>query len=238
MIKQKSGDQTDQMREALHRQMLSTVSHDLKTPLATVIGSLEIMERLHDKLTPEKRAQLLRSALSEAYRLDGFITNILDMMKLEGETITVKHEICDIRSLVQDCLIRLGPKRETARFSVPNPEDSFIIRTDPMLFSRAVGLLLDNAIKHSGAEPEITISFYQNAGETHFIVKDNGGGIPPGKEEEIFCKYARLSKFDRQNAGTGLGLTICRAMVSVLGGTVKAASAPEGGGVFSVILPA
>src|SRR4051812_36475440 len=98
----------EQERERLHRIVLSSVSHDLKTPLACIIGSLEIFERTKEKLTLEKRNTLINTALQEAYRLDSFITNILDMAKFESDAVKVKKEVCVMELLLEDCLILLG----------------------------------------------------------------------------------------------------------------------------------
>src|ERR1700722_172856 len=90
----------DEHRERIHRQMLSSVSHDLKTPLASIIGSLEVYEHLHDKLPEERKRALLRVALQEAYRLDSFVTNILDMAKFENNSVKARKEATDIKSLI------------------------------------------------------------------------------------------------------------------------------------------
>ncbi len=98
----------DEEREQLHRQMLSSVSHDLKTPLASIIGSLEVYERMKDKLPEEKKTTLIHVALQEAYRLDNFITNILDMARFENHIVKPHYERTEITAIVSDCLLRLN----------------------------------------------------------------------------------------------------------------------------------
>lgn len=227
----------EQTREQLHRQMLSTVSHDLKTPLATMIGSLEIYTRMHDKLSPEKRAMLVQSALSEAYRLDHFITNILDMAKLEGGLVGTKPESVELRSLIDDAITRLGPRAKLHTIQVIPEGKISPITTDPMMLGRAVGLVIDNATKHAGKNATIDVRY--GGEEKHFFihVDDNGSGIPANKEEEIFSKYTRIARSDQQNAGTGLGLAICRQMMRLLGGSVTAQNRPEGGARFTLSCP-
>jgi K+-sensing histidine kinase KdpD len=229
----------DETREKIHREMLSAVSHDLKTPLATVIGSLEIYTRMGAKISEEKRVQLIASALSEAYRLDKFITNILDMAKLEGGMVKIKNERSDLRSLLEDALIRLGPKREKGEISVVPCNEHTIVFTDPMLLSRAIGLVLDNALRHGGKQPKVIIEYScDDSVETSFVrVRDHGPGIPEGKEEEIFSKYTRLARADQQNAGTGLGLAICRRIMQVMGGSVSVRNHPDGGAEFTLRFP-
>lgn len=228
----------EKTREQIHRQMLSTVSHDLKTPLATIIGSLEIYTRMAAKLSDEKKATLIQSALGEAYRLDSFITNILDMAKLEGGMIAARYERFELKPLLQDCLTRLGPRGKLNQIHFKSLSDITSAHTDPMLFGRAISLVLDNAIKHAGKDATITIT-YGRDGENHAIVRvhDTGPGVPSGKEEEIFSKYTRFAKSDQQNAGTGLGLAICRHIMLLLGGDVGVQYSPDGGAMFELRCP-
>lgn len=228
----------EQAREVLHRQILSTVSHDLKTPLATMIGSLEIFTRMHDKLSPEKRASLIQAALSEAYRLDQFITNILDMAKLEGGLVSVKWEAIDLRSLIDDCITRLGPRAKLHTIHVNQAGATAHIVSDQIMLGRAVGLVLDNAIKHAGKKATIDVR-YGGEGKVFFVsVSDNGLGIAPGREADIFSKYTRIARSDQQNAGTGLGLAICRQMMAIIGGSVIAENIEKGGAKFTLRCPA
>ncbi|HEX7800193.1 MAG TPA: histidine kinase dimerization/phospho-acceptor domain-containing protein, partial [Asticcacaulis sp.] len=139
----------DEIREYLHRQMLSSVSHDLKTPLATIIGSLEVMTMLYDRLSEEKRRSLITSALTEAFRLDYFITNILDMAKFEADAVRPRMEATRLSQMIQDAQARLGPlkARGELRITAAGRDE---LTTDPMLGARAIGLGLHNAYKFGG----------------------------------------------------------------------------------------
>lgn len=228
----------DEMREALHRQILDAVSHDLKTPLATIIGSLEIYSQMAEKLTPEKIELLVATALIEAHRLDSFITNILDMAKLEGDLVKVREEDCDMTHLINDCLARLGPRRLQGDISVKQAGHESIVHADPMLLCRAINLVLENAMKHAGKNPVIEIEYGVENGHGFINVRDHGPGIAEGKETEIFSKYTRFNRADRQNAGTGLGLAICRLVMKLLLGSIEVKNHPEGGAVFLLRFPA
>ena len=227
----------DEAREQIHRQMMSAVSHDLKTPLATIIGSLEVYFRMNDKLTPEKRAMLINSALMEAYRLDNFITNILDMAKLENGLISIKSENVDLGILLRDAVTRLGPRRERGDIRFPENAAPIMVRTDPMLLSRAAGLVLDNALKHAGQRPIIWVDYGVDEMNAFISIRDDGPGIPEGKEEVIFSKYMRYSRSDQQNAGTGLGLSICREIMRSLSGDVSVMNHAQGGAHFTLKFP-
>lgn len=207
-------------RDRLHLQMLSAVSHDLKTPLASVIGSLEIFSKMKEMLSEEKKDMLIQTAIQEAYRLDGFISNILDMARLENGMVKVNPRLYSISQIVKEVLQKLGEQGKKAKINMIAPDYKIDCYTDATLLSRAVQCLLDNALKHGGGKPEIDISFALESDHVKISVQDSGRGIKEEDKEKIFDKYTRLSKKDYQNASTGLGLTLCRSMVHLLEGRV------------------
>ena len=208
-------------RETLHRQMLSAVSHDLKTPLASIIGSLEIYERMGGQLTPAKRETLIKTALVEAYRLDSFLTNILDMAKLENNLVPLRREPTDLRQLLETMVGTLGASRKGKATIAINGPEKFDVNVDGTLLSRAIALLLDNAVKHAGPSPKIDSNYEKPIdGVLTIEIVDDGPGVPMDKRDEIFSKYARLQRGDHQNAGTGLGLSIAQIIAVRLGGDV------------------
>jgi two-component system sensor histidine kinase KdpD len=228
---------TDQERERFHRQILSSVSHDLKTPLASIIGSLEVYERMNARLSPEQRETLIGVALQETYRLDNFITNILDMAKLENGLVKLREERISLNALLEDCVTRLGRRLKGSQVQIENPQGFPQITIDPALLTRAVCLVLDNAVKYGGAPPAIHITYDNTDGFGSVHIKDNGPGVPDGKLETIFSKYTRFARGDQQNAGTGLGLAISREIMRLLKGTITAANGSQGGAVFTLRFP-
>lgn len=238
MSKQPPARETfDETREKVHRAMMSAVSHDLKTPLATIIGSLEIYTRMADKLSAEKKTILMKSALSEAYRLDQFITNILDMAKLESGMVQPTLTPCDLNSIIQDCIKKLGPRGAQYRIELETEHPPFTFLCDAVFLGRAIGLILDNATKHAGKNPLIHIAYGRRPDGIWIHVRDDGPGFPAGSEETIFSKYTRMGRSDQQQAGTGLGLAICRQLMQLLGGSVTASIHPEGGALFTLHYP-
>ncbi len=229
----------DKIREDLHRQILSTVSHDLKTPLATIIGSLEVYQKMYDKLSPEKRQLLLHASLAEAYRLDNFITNILDMTRLEAGVVRASAEVCDIQQIIKDTITRLGPKGLAATVEISISPRAGDLITDPMLLGRALGLVVENSLRHGGGgkAPIIEITSSHN-GHAHSIhVRDHGPGIPENRLEDIFAKYTRFNNADYQNAGTGLGLSIARELMTTIDGKITAQNHAAGGALFMLQFP-
>jgi len=229
----------EQEREQLHRAVLTSVSHDLKTPLSCVIGSLEIYERSKTKLTPDKKNTLINTALQEAYRLDSFITNILDMARLEGGAVKIKKELCVMDLLLEDCLVLLGHRLDECDVRIKAIPTTFPVITDPLLLVRAICIVLDNAAKYGAAQPVISVEYEKVGSRVIICIRDNGPGIPKSKMKEIFSKYARFSIEDHKHSGTGLGLPICREIMRLLGGTVTVANCAGGkGAVFTLTFAA
>lgn len=228
----------DDDREQMHRRLFSAVSHDLKTPLASMIGSLEIHQRMKDRLSEEKREALISTALQEAYRLDNFVTNILDMGKLESGMVKLRKEKVDIGQLVRDCITNMDNRLKHCNLEVEAVAGPILASTAPSLLSRALSLILDNAVKYSGSHPHITLRYWKEGDVVLLSVRDNGRGVPEDQYEKIFEKYTRFVRSDQQNAGTGLGLPICREIMRVLGGAVVV-SAPQDkqGAVFTLRFP-
>jgi K+-sensing histidine kinase KdpD len=229
----------EQERERLYRRVLTSVAHDLKTPLACIVGSLEICGRAKEKLTPENRDALVASALQEAYRLDDFVTNILDMDRMESGTVRPKKELCPMEPLLNDCAASLGPRLHGRGVAVRTVSAPFSVAVDPLLLTRAVGLVLDNAAKYAGPHPAIGMECEKIGNLAVIRIRDNGPGIPEGRLEEIFVKYVRPAASDRRHSGAGLGLSLCREIMRLLGGTVTASNAADGAGaVFTFTLAA
>lgn len=230
----------DAQREHMHRQIFTAVSHDLKTPLSSMIGSLEIHQRMQAKLTDEKKNALIETALQEAYRLDNFVTNILDMAKLESGMLTLRKEPFRLDRLIQDCLTRMDNRLKNSEVTL-NADDAFGLEgeSDTALLCRALMLVMDNAVKYGGEPSKIRVRFGRISPQKMYIdVIDNGSGVPPAQREKIFEKYTRFTKTDLQNAGTGLGLPICRGIMEFMGGSVEMEDAKEGGAQFSLLFPA
>jgi len=228
----------DEERERIHRQMLSSISHDLKTPLASMIGSLEVYARMSDALSPEKKATLIKVALQEAHRLDGFITNILDMAKLENGLVRAKQEDVEIGAMLRDCLTRMYPQLEDSAVDLQAATGTVKTVTDTVLLSRVVCLVLDNAVKYARTPSVIQIGYGKGGNGLGYIyIQDNGHGIPENYAEAIFSKYTRFGRDGNHAGGMGLGLAIAREIMQLLAGHITAANHADGGAVFTLHFP-
>lgn len=217
--------------------MMSSVSHDLKTPLASVIGSLEIYQKMRANLSPEKQEMLIQTALEEAYRLDRFVSNILDMAKLENGLLRANIQKCEINQIVNEVVRKCNEKYAQARVELERPAEPAEAMVDASLLNRAILCVVENAIIHGNEKPVIRIS--EKRVDDKIIIKicDNGPGIAEENREKIFDKYTRLSHKDHKNAGTGLGLTIARKIMKMLNGQIYLCNINEPGACFKLELP-
>lgn len=225
-------------REKLRSMLLSSVSHDLKTPLAGIIGSLSVHRSLGSKVSPEKRAELLDDALEEAQRLDSFITNILDITRLESGKVEFRPDWFEMHGVILHVIKRMNHRLKGRKITVMPGGEDLEVFMDGMLGEQILQNVLDNACKYTPPNTHITITCSVREGEGFCCeVRDFGDGIPPEKLKVVFDKYARIEKEDMQVAGTGLGLSICKAVLEAQGGWITAGNHPEGGAVFTFCYP-
>lgn len=225
-------------REKLRSMLLSSVSHDFKTPLAGIIGALSVHRSLGERLSAQKRSELIEAAIEEAQRLDSFITNILDMTRLESGNVQFHKEWHSMKDMIGNVTKRMRHRCRQHKLMVhPCPAD-IEVYVDIMMTEQVIQNLLDNACKYTPADTSIEILCTVMEGKGMLCeVRDHGVGLPPEKLERIFNKYERLEKKDAQVAGTGLGLAISRSIMEAQGGRITAANHPEGGAVFTLSLP-
>ena len=221
----------------LRSMLLSSVSHDLKTPLASVIGSLSVFRSMQAHLPEEHRKTLIDTALEEAQRLDSFISNILDMTRLESGDVQMKQEWVSTDTMLRNVLKRL--RTRLIRHNVVHHPAAVDIEVclDSMMTEQVLQNVLDNAAKYTPAGTLIEISSGFSGRKFQIYVRDHGGGIPAGGEERIFDKFTRLTRTDSQIAGTGLGLAIGKSVMEAQMGSITAANHPEGGAIFTLTMP-
>lgn len=225
-------------REKLRSMLLSSVSHDLKTPLAGIIGALSVHRSQGERLSPQKRDELIEAAMGEAQRLDSFITNILDMTRLESGNIRFRQEWNDLRTLVRNVHKNTQMRvrgHEIIIHPFPDDVEGYM---DAMMTEQVVQNVVDNALKYTPPGTKVEINCHVDEEKGILIeIRDHGAGIPAGKFESVFDKYARLHKTDSQVAGTGLGLAISKAVMKAQGGWIVASNHPEGGAIFTFCIP-
>ena len=226
--------ETERLRSAL----LTSISHDLKTPLAAVLGSAGTLRDLAEKLSAGEKAELLGTIIDESERLNRFIANLLDMTKLESGAITPNVAPHDVGEIVGSALRRASRILARHEVELDLAADLPMLELDAVLFEQVLFNILDNAAKYAPAKTTIHIQAWRDGGTVSLRVIDEGGGIPPADIEHIFDKFYRAQKTDQVRAGTGLGLAISRGFVEAMHGTIVAANRSDrSGAMFTINLP-
>jgi two-component system sensor histidine kinase KdpD len=220
--------------EALRSTLLSSVSHDLRTPLAAITGSATALLQKDITLDKQSRQDLVQTIFEEAEHLNQIIRNVLDMTRLEAKAISIQKEWQSPEEIIGVVLNRLADKLNGRQVTTRIPTDLPLVPFDPLLIEQVLMNLLDNAIKYTPAGTPLEISAEVKGKDVVIELADRGPGIPPEDEERIFEKFVRGAAV---GGGIGLGLTICRAILNAHGGRIWAENRPGGGAVFRFTLP-
>lgn len=226
--------------EKLRSALLSSVSHDLRTPLSSIIGSITALRKLGTKMPKTSRDDLMLNIEEEASRLSRFVTNLLDMTRLESGGVVTRREKCDLVELV-GAIIRHARELMSDRiFDARLPSEPVHFLGDPTLVDQLLLNLLENADRYADRGTPVIISVGRQLDRAVIAVEDRGPGIPPEDQERVFEKFYRVHAGDGRPAGTGLGLAICRAIATAMNGTIRVESpiANGRGSRFVVSLPA
>lgn len=223
--------ETERMRNAI----LSSVSHDLRTPLAAIIGAASSLAEERGKLDSVARRELSGSIHREAGRLDRLLKNLLDMTRIEAGAVQLAKEWHPVDEIVGAALARLEGQLSAHTINTRFPADLPLLLIDGVLLEQVVINLVENAAKY--ASPGTAIDLSGSVGDREVIVEvaDRGPGIPSGEESRIFDKFYRAKSAG--GGGVGLGLTICRGIIEAHGGRILAKNRPGGGALFRFTLP-
>jgi two-component system sensor histidine kinase KdpD len=226
--------ETERLRSAL----LTSISHDLRTPLASILGSATSLRTYRRALDDAAQEELVATIQEEAERLNRFIGNLLDMTRLESGAIALHADLVDLTDLVGSSLARAGKVMAHHRIEVDLGADLPMLRLDPVLFEQVLFNLLDNAAKYAPAGTTVTLRARHQSPMVRLDVLDEGDGIAAADLERIFDKFYRVQAADRRRVGTGLGLAICRGFVEAMHGTISAGNRSDrSGAVFTILLP-
>ncbi|OGW46965.1 MAG: two-component system sensor histidine kinase KdbD [Nitrospirae bacterium RBG_13_41_22] len=220
--------------EALRSTLLSSVSHDLRTPLAAITGAASTLLQTDIKLDKYNQMELIKTIYEGAEHLNEIIRNVLDMTRLESGAIIVKKEWQSIEEIIGVVLNRFSDKLKDHPLSINLSADLPLVPFDALLIEQVLVNLLDNAIKYTPRETPLDLSAELKGDSLLVELADRGPGIPAGEEKRIFEKFVRGSVV---KGGIGLGLTICHTIVTAHGGSIRAENRPGGGAVFQFTLP-
>lgn len=223
--------ETERMRNSL----LSSVSHDLRTPLSTITGAVSTLLDSGSRLDPPTRRQLLESVREEAERLNRLVQNLLEITRLESGALQLRREWHPVEEVVGAALNRLGGRLAGRPVTACVPPDLPLVAIDDVLIEQVLVNLLDNALKYTPPGSPIRILVSATDQVVTVEVADRGPGLPPGDVDRVFEKFYRGRRSD--GSGAGLGLAICQGIVRAHGGRLWAQNLPEGGVAFLFTLP-
>ncbi len=222
--------------EKLQTALLNAVSHDLRTPLVSIIGALSSLQEKGMKLDNAAKRNLIGVAREEAERLNHLITNLLDVSRIEAGAIRITRQPSDVQDLVGAALEQMGDRARARPIKINIPTELPLVSVDFGLIVQTLVNVLDNALKYSPADSPIGIKARQAADGVHIEIADHGVGIPPQDLLHVFDKFYRIQRPDNV-AGTGLGLSICKGIVEAHGGRIAAENRRGGGTIIRLMLP-
>jgi two-component system sensor histidine kinase KdpD len=224
--------ETEQMRSGL----LSAVSHDLRTPLATITGAASSLRAQREQLSPNAQRGLIDCIEQEAERLSRLVNNLLDITRIESGAIRLNLSVVPLEEIIGSVLNRLDIALAGRPVQVRIPDDLPPIAADDVLLEQVFVNILDNASRYTPAASPLTIVATRSGRDVSIEICDSGPGFAPGEEQRIWEKFYRGSA--GRGGGAGLGLAICKAIVMAHGGTIEASNRPEGGASFRIKVPA
>jgi two-component system sensor histidine kinase KdpD len=227
--------------ERLRSALLSSVSHDLRTPLASILGSVTSLRQLGDRMPKADQTELLTTIEEEATRLSQFVSNLLDMTRLEAGALDIRKDWIDAADVISGAVNRSRKLMPARAINLDLAESLPLVKGDATLLEQVMFNLIDNADKYSPKASVTSISAAAQRPDMIMIrVSDDGPGIPSGSLERIFDKFYRVGGSDGRTPGTGLGLAIAAGVIRAMGGDISARSPiNEGRGTeILIMLPA
>jgi two-component system sensor histidine kinase KdpD len=222
--------------ERLRNSLLSSVSHDLRTPLTAITGATSTLLDEDLRLDPPTRHELLQTVHEEADRLNRLVSNLLTMTRLESGAVQVHKEWQPLEEVVGAALTRLEAPLGDRTLTTHLPADLPLVPLDSVLIEQVLINVLDNALKYTPPGSPLALSAWRTDSAVTVEVADQGPGLPPGDEQRVFEKFYRAQQ-SGESRSAGLGLTICRGIIEAHGGHIWAENRPGGGTAFRFTLP-
>jgi two-component system sensor histidine kinase KdpD len=207
--------------QKLHTALLSSLSHDLRTPLTAIRGAAETLAQSGDALDDATRADLLASITQDTERMTKFLANITEMARVETGEINPRRQKLQLAEVIEAAIARV-PGATYAGVNIAN--DATHILADPALLEQILVNILDNAVKYSAEGSRITVTARRGGTKIAVAIADEGVGIPAADLPHVFDSFFRATRGDRVAPGTGLGLAIAKAFTESMDGTIRAAS--------------
>jgi two-component system, OmpR family, sensor histidine kinase KdpD len=222
-------------KERLYSTLLTSVAHDLRTPLTSILGSATTLREYRRNLNEADQNNLIDLIQAEAERLNRLIANVLDQARLDTDTFKPHLDLVPMDDIIGGALARADLILSSHRVVLDLVSDLPMLKLNPVLFEQVVFNLLDNTAKYSFSGTEVRLVARYNIALVRLEVLDEGHGIPPCELELVFDKFYRIRQATPKPTGIGLGLSICRGFVEAMGGTIVADNRPDQtGSVFTI----
>lgn len=215
--------------------LFNSLSHELRTPITTIIGATDNLQTLGHRLNEQDRKELINEISIAGLRLNQQVENLLSMSRLESGVLQIKKDWCDVHDLVYKTLRQLETPLQNFNVAVFIPENFPLVRLDYGLMEHVLFNLIGNAVNHTPLDSKITIQANIEDENLVMIIADNGPGFPQKEIDKVFDKFYRLQ--GSKPGGTGLGLSIARGFVEAHGGTISLNNLPVCGAKFTITIP-
>ena len=228
LLKQKQSEQA-------YKRLMTSLSHDVKTPLASLVGYLEAIE--NGLVSGKEKETYTHVALEKSYHLKQFVESLFEWVKLDAKEQIFYFELCDFNELTRNIAAEWVPTLEHSHFEYDFdiPEEEYFLRIDPHAYTRILNNLFQNALMHSGGN-KLSLQLSENEQQVKIIISDNGKGIPPSDVPHIFERMYQCDH-SRSAGGNGLGLSIAAELVSAHNGKISADSKLDIGTIFTILFP-
>jgi two-component system sensor histidine kinase KdpD len=220
----------------LYNTLLNSLSHELRTPIAAIIGAADNLQSGNAKLTPQNRNELVDEISKASFRLNQQVENLLNMSRLESGFIQPRNDWCDISELVYDAVSRLEENNITQKINISINPGIPLFKLDKGMLEQVIYNLANNAALYTAPECTIVIAAACHADVLQLIIEDNAKGFPQDEIKNVFDKFYRLK--NSRTGGTGLGLSIVKGFTEAMGGNVGLENISTGGARFTIEIPA
>lgn len=220
----------------LYNTLLNSLSHELRTPIATIIAATDNLQAGNTRLTEKNKYELVAEISKASFRLNRQVENLLNMSRLESGFIQPKKDWCDINELVHSTVKRVEENGITQKIHISINPDLPFFKIDKGMMEQVLYNILVNAVQYTPAGSAITVTAISHADVLNIIIEDKGPGFPRAEIGAVFDKFYRLR--NTQTGGTGLGLSIVKGFTEAMGGSVELENIPGGGARFSIVITA
>jgi two-component system sensor histidine kinase KdpD len=220
----------------LYNTFLNSLSHELRTPIAAIIGATDNLQNNNNRLSAQNRSELISEISKASLRLNEQVENLLNMSRLESGFLEPKNDWCDINELVYTVVKNIEANNVSQKITININPELPLFRLDKGMLEQIIYNLLNNAVQHTAPECKIDIVAMNYGDALQIIVQDNGKGFPEDEISKVFNKFYRLK--NAAAGGTGLGLSIVKGFTEAMGGSVDLENDTAGGARFTVVLPA